>query len=113
MSYGALLAQTVTVRHYAAGAKDAHGNPAPAFDAGTAYPARLTQTVAAEDTADRQFELGDWHLYLPADAVIGGRDRVVDDAGRVFEVVGPPLEARTPAGVHHIEARLRHVDTAP
>lgn len=111
MSYRDLLAQTVTVHAFEEGAEDRYGNTGDGWaDPGVAYPARLTQVSGSEVTIGRDAQVSEWKLYLEADVELGGRDRVVDEDGRTFEVVGPPLLARTPRGVHHVEARLRYVE---
>lgn len=110
MSYRDLLAQTVTVLTVDEAGEDEFGNRVPGWPGpGVTYPARLTQVSGDEVTIGRDAQVSEWKLYLEADAVIGGRDRVVD-GDRVFEVVGPPLLARTPRGVHHVEARLRYIE---
>ena len=110
MSYRGLLTQTVTVVRRNAGAEDRYGNATDEWAAGVEHPARLTQVAGSEATAGRDAQISDWKLYLEADVEIDGSDRVVDEDGRTFEVVGPPTVARTPRGVHHVEARLRHIE---
>lgn len=109
MTLRSLLTQTVTVKHRSDGAVDRFNNPSDVFDAGTVYRARLEQATGDEQMTDRSVQTSDWLLFLPPEAVIGGRDRVEAD-GSTFEVVGPPVVQRTPRGAHHIEARLTLVD---
>jgi hypothetical protein len=64
----------------------------------------------SEDRAEgREAQISEWVLYLDAGADIQGGDRVVWGT-TTFEVDGPPNPARTPRGVHHIEANLRLVE---
>lgn len=113
MTLDTLLTQTVTVLHFDEGAKDSHGNREPSWDDGGEHLVRLEQTDATEVLVGRDTLVSDWRLYLHEDAVIGGRDRVVDEDGRTFEVMGSPEVQRSPRGPHHIVARLRYVDTWP
>jgi len=63
--------------------------------------------------AGREAQVSDWVAYLPVGTVITGGARVewspIGDP-LVFEVVGPPLPAMTPRGLHHLEAQLRVVE---
>lgn len=111
MSLASLLAQTVTVRNYAEVGGDRYGNAVPTWsDPGTTYPARLEQTGSSETGGDRRAVVSEWRLFLPADAVIGARDHVVDSDDRTFEVLGAPAKAVKPRRVSHIVARLRYVE---
>lgn len=107
-----LLTQTVTVRPWAEGAEDRYGDAADGWGEGVDYPARLEQVDGSEVTEGREALVSDWRLFLPADAVIDGRSRVVDDhePPRTFEVVGSPSVERTPRRVSHVVARLRYVE---
>lgn len=109
MSLESLLTQTVTVLDRSEGAVDDYGNPVVTFSSGTDYLARLEQTAGTEITSGRETLVADWTLYLPPDAEIHGGSRVLAD-GVTFEVIGPPAKQRTPRGVHHIQANLRHVE---
>jgi hypothetical protein len=109
-----LLTQTVSI--VTAGTTttvDTEGNPTRAAAATTTVPARLERAGGfidgTSETADGPvISTTDWLLILAPAVVIGQHDQVTVDGVR-FEVVGPPVQQRTPAGVHHIEARLRQV----
>lgn len=64
----------------------------------------LWQTEGTETTVDRDELVSDWIARLPLGADVTGRDLLIVD-GKTFEVVGPPVDART-----HLRARLRHVE---
>src|SRR5205809_758720 len=107
MTLATLLRQTVTVIHREPGEPDETSDrPLEEVDRAD-YPAWLEQTKGDELTEDRQTEVSDWLLILEPDADISAVDLVVDEDGQVFEVVAPPAGARTPRGVHHLEARCR------
>lgn len=109
-----LLTQTVTI--VTAGTTtttDSEGNPSRLAAASTSVPARLERAGgfidgASESEAGPVISTSDWLLILAPDVSIGQHDQVMA-ADATFEVVGPPVQQRTPAGVHHIEARLRLV----
>lgn len=109
MSFARLLSRTATVIPVTTGpGLDEYGNPVEVVAAGVNYPAWLEQTASEERTEDRDTQLADWLLVLPAGAVVDGNDRVQVE-GKTFEVVGPPARVHTPRGEHHVEARLRSV----
>jgi hypothetical protein len=110
VSLSTLLAQTGSVLPFAASGVGTYGNPAVSYGEPVAYPCRLEPVTEAEILLDRNLQIGDFRLFLPADAAIGGRDRFQDAEGNVYEVVGPPRLHRTPRGPHHVEAVLRRFD---
>lgn len=109
MSLTGLLSQSATVLGFTPGAADEYGNAAESWVESGVWPARFEQTDGREVTDDRDTQVSDWRVFLPPDVEIGGRDRVVDEHGRTFEVVGPPARQSTPAGPHHVVANLRSV----
>ncbi len=109
MTLAGMLAQTATVFTFTLGDEDDYGNAAETWVEGASYPCRLEPTSGQERTVDRDTQVSDWRLFLPADAELTGRDRVVVDS-KVFEVVGPPAVQHTPRGPHHVEAALRYVE---
>ena len=75
----------------------------------------LTQTGQSELLEQREGQVTDWLLYLPAGTDIVAGDRVVwvDDDGdeESFEVDGRPARRWRPAsGEHHLEVNLRAVE---
>lgn len=109
MSLENLLTQTVTLEPYVAGEDDRYGNPTEGYGPGVEEPCRLEQTGGTEVTDGRDALVSDWQLFLLPDTTASGRSRATVE-GRVFEVIGPPAEARTPRRVSHVVARLRHVE---
>jgi head-tail adaptor len=106
VSLASLLTQTVTVQTRSTGVADDYGNLAQTWSVGTDYDARLEQQDGTEAAGDQLVVTSNYLLILPADAVISAGDRVTDEDGNTYEVIGPPVKQRTPRGVHHIEARL-------
>lgn len=73
-------------------------------------PGRMTQRSQSEVLANREAQLSDWVLYLPADAAITGHERI-EWNGETFEVAGPPKPAYARADVaHHLEVSLNRVE---
>lgn len=66
----------------------------------------VARTATSEVHGDREAQVSEWKLYLPAGTVIDGGDRV-EWQGTTFEVEGPPTHAWTPRGEHHLEVPLR------
>lgn len=115
-----MLTQTAVVRRTPPGATDGEGNWGPGAQVVAAYPCLLQQESKLSSSSPNASHgegfgqgvdmlVSSWVLFLPADAVIGGRDEV-EVGARAFEVDGQPVEMRTPRGPHHLEVRLRFVD---
>lgn len=85
--------------------EDDYGNETPNTAAPADVPVKIAlwQDNGTETTVDRDRQVSDWLARFPAGFDVTGRDLVVVD-GRTFEVVGPPVDAKT-----HVRARLRHV----
>ena len=91
-------------------ASDGFGDPRDKWSAtpDATYPCRLQHAggrSATEDTDGRDVALGQWIIYLPANATLSEHDRLSVD-GKTFEVTGvyPVPHPRT--GQHHIRATL-------
>jgi len=67
-------------------------------------PAALWQERSSEDRDDRERQIEQWLGRVPVGTDVTGADVIVAAAG-TFEVVGPPLDART-----HLRLELRIVD---
>jgi hypothetical protein len=106
VSLRANLTDTVNVATRASGAVDDYGNPSYTWATTTEYRARLEQQDGTEAAGDQLVTTSQYLLILPPEAVIGAGDRVTDEDGNIFEVIGPPVKQKTPRGVSHIEARL-------
>lgn len=109
MSLSSLMVHDVTVVH-AATITDRYGNLTkdwtnPTRTTVRGWVARRSETEVVDG---REAEVSDWVVFLPTGTVITGGDRV-EWNGNVFEVNGPPNEAWTPRGPHHIEAQLSAV----
>jgi hypothetical protein len=61
-----------------------------------------------ENAADRDQQMADATVYLPAGDPITALDRVQID-GVTYQVTGTPSPPFTPRGAHHIEADLKVV----
>lgn len=74
---------------------------------------RLGRAVRGEgeQTALANTQTADAQVWLPADTVVSGLDRIEVD-GLTWEVIGPPVKAVNPrrgGAVSHIEANVRAV----
>lgn len=67
-------------------------------------PITLWQVGADESRADRDQQAGEWLARVPVATDVDGRDQILVD-GDTYEVVGPPLDART-----HLRLRLSLVE---
>lgn len=104
-----LLTDSVT-RLRAAVVTDAYGNQVTdwAHATSVSLSARVQQSSAGEDQLDRDSQLAQFVVFLPAGSDVTGSDRLTW-AGRTLELVGPPTPVGGYRGVHHIEARAREV----
>lgn len=91
---------------------DRYGNPV--YDYGgaatrTSIAAWIDQASASEDTPDGRNPIaGGWKLitnHIDLDAA----DRI-EWASAAYDLDGPAWPVHTPAGLHHLEARLRRVE---
>lgn len=110
VSFDSLLTQTVTVLT-AGSTTDRYGNTVPDWTAATTSTTKawLSQRSRSEDEINRDAQVATWVAFLPADTTISGHSRL-RWSGITFEIVGPPLPAYTPRGLHHYEADLRVVE---
>jgi hypothetical protein len=75
----------------------------------TPMKAWIDQSGASEDTPDgRDVIDGSWKL-ITNDTDVDAADRI-EWAGAVYELDGPAWPVYTPAGLHHLEARLQRVE---
>ncbi len=109
VSLARLLADVVTIVRPVLSDRDAYHNPVEGSEARWASPARIVERSGEEPAPGEGTEVSGWTLVVPAGADLEGSDRV-EWGGRVFEVVGPPVRARSPRGEHHLEAKLRLVE---
>lgn len=65
---------------------------------------------AEEDVADREQLTARGVCFLPAGTDILGTDRILDEVGVRYEVVGQPAPQTTPRGPHHIEVRVTSME---
>lgn len=96
---------------------DRYGNEVDDWSASTHAEAVawLQQNTGAEDTDQRNAQIGEWLMICnPWD--VNGDPLTVHGADRVhwgaqhFEVIGPPGPAYTPTELHHYEIRLKSVE---
>lgn len=104
----ALLTQPITIETVTDSTPDRYGHPTAAVTASTVINGHVQQSSAHEDLDDRQVTEEAANCFLPADATITERDRVIVD-GTTWQVDGPPRHVFDPMTVstHHIEVRLR------
>ena len=108
MTFTALLVRDVTILTPTT-STDRYGNSIATSWTSTVTKGWLDQQTSSEGDGLRRDQDTEWVLFLAADTVITGRDRV-QVGSDVYEVAGNPNRAWTPAGEHHVEARLRRVD---
>lgn len=72
------------------GVDDAHGNPTVTYPEGESYPCRFAVTRAVESDGVRDAQVTGAFVWLPHDATVTGRDRLVID-GVTYAVEGPPV----------------------
>lgn len=113
MSFDTLLAdEAVIVRP--ATTVDRYGNTTLdwATATSTTVKTRISQRSADElataggGSQGRTGEQSTWIMYVEPDVTISAADHV-EWEGDTFEVVGKPLPAKTPRGLHHYECQLR------
>lgn len=68
-------------------------------------PGTSTEVV----TASRDAAISTHTLRVPLDSPITSRSRITVD-GTPYDVIGPPAEAWTPRGGHHLRVELRAID---
>lgn len=111
-----LLLHVVQVEHPGR-RTDRYGNEVDDWSASTRAPVRawLQQNTGAEETDQRNAQIGEWLMLCnPVDVdgnplTVHGEDRV-HWQGAVFEVIGPAGPAYAPTELHHYEIRLRVVE---
>ncbi|MEU0992004.1 hypothetical protein [Streptomyces sp. NPDC005953] len=111
-----LLPHAVEVEHPGT-RTDRYGNTIDDWATSTRVPVAgwMQQNTGAEDTDQRDAQIGEWLLLCNpytttgAPLTVHGKDRVHWN-GSVFEVIGPPGPAYTPTEVHHYEIRLKTVE---
>lgn len=69
-----------------------------------------TNASAPDDElgSSREGTITEWRLFLPLGKVLDNHCRI-RYLGTLFEIVGAPHYAKTPASFHHIEVPLRQV----
>lgn len=109
-----LLQRPIRVWHPGDPWTDDHGVEHPGEWTPTDVPAYVEQTTTQDVTVGGEVVQADWLLLAPAGTAITAWDRVeVPDMGGWFEVIGLPARLRrAPSDAeHHIEARLRTINT--
>jgi hypothetical protein len=111
-----LLKRPVTIWRQGPPVTDAYGVEVPGSWEPSPALAYLEQTVTTEVVVGAEVYQADWLLVLGKGVAVAGWDRVeVPDIPATFEVVGVPNRRRRPQSdtEHHVEARLRLVNTGP
>jgi len=110
MSLARLLKTPVTVQTMAVTGADAYGNDVWSVVASTAALTYINAKSTDEnDSLTTDVSRAEVKAFFLPTVAIHAQDRVVDDKGRTWEVVGEPLEWRRAVGgvVHHIEVDLQ------
>lgn len=114
MSFDALLVHTVTIRRYIEPETgDRYNNREPAYDAelDVDTPARVEWTMGAEELQNRDLQRFRANVFLPADVVVTGRDRLYfHDEELELKVDGPPRMEYDGIGPHHLELDAYRVE---
>lgn len=110
MSLDALMVHDVTIVH-AAETTGRYGDSEADWANATRVDSKawVAQRSSIEAVEHREGLVSDWVVYLPPAVEITGRDRI-EWGDLTFEVIGAPLPAHTPRGLHHYEAALRVVE---
>ena len=91
---------------------DRYGSPTYDYGAAasrTSIAAWIDQASASEETPNgRDVIVGGWKL-ITNHTDLDPLDRI-EWAGSVYELDGPAWPVHTPAGLHHLEAKLRRVE---
>lgn len=113
MSLGTLLNQRLTVIRVrkSATVRNRYGDLVEETSEVT-YLGRLVQVQAKEVTVGADVRISDWQGMLPAGADVDATDRIRNEAGHVFEVIGPPSRGRSIRGESHVEFRARYIEGA-
>jgi hypothetical protein len=96
---------------------DRYGNEVVDWTASTHHDvaAWLQQNTGAEDTDQRDAQIGEWLMLCNPYTTAGDPLTVFGNArvhwnGQQFEVIGPAGPAYTPSELHHYEIRLKSVE---
>lgn len=110
MTLAALMVHDVTILHPAA-ITNRYGDGAADWAGAERVDSKawVAQRSSVEATEHREGLVSTWVAYLPPDVEIGGRDRI-EWGDLTFEVIGSPLPAHTPRGLHHYEAALEVIE---
>jgi hypothetical protein len=105
-----LLRQSVTLLRTTSHERDSIGGATVDATTSTTVLGYLEPRSSSEDLLDRNTQIGDWLLVLPAGTDVIGWDRVTS-GGRTFDILGPPRGYYdVSAGTEdHFELDLREV----
>jgi hypothetical protein len=108
LSFEQLLSETCTITQRTAGARDDYNNPVLVDGASTDEPCLLQLFNTGENVYGQDRTLTNYTLFLLPSAEINAYSKVTID-GVDYEVDGDPAMHPTPAGNHHIEAKVRRI----
>ena len=110
---GQLLAQPLTIER-APLIADRYGNQVRDWSQASStevYGRLETEERRAEEDVDGREQLTARGVcFLPPDADILGTDRIVDERGVRYEVIGQISTESTPRGAHHLEVRVTSLE---
>lgn len=109
MSLATLLNRQITVQRRSVDDTDQYGNDVQSLAAVEIVGGYIEQTEAVEVVIDRETYVTTHLVMIEAGVNIDGADRVIDDDGIAYEIVGPPHSVRNPRTrrVSHVECRAR------
>lgn len=110
MTFGRLLAQTITITHVAAGAADRYGDTTTTTST-TTTPGRIYQLSTDEQVAAGDITTSVYRLMVPAGTQLASADRVTAaSAPTVYQVTGAPDVVLGAGAAHHVEALLKVIE---
>lgn len=108
MNLAHLFTQTATLVSMVEGATDPYGQPTESWDDIGTAKTFMQPTNAQERQVGSSTQIATFKAFMPAGTPVDGLDRIRVD-GTTYNILGPPLPHRTPAGVHHLQLMLEVV----
>lgn len=109
MSFEALLVYPLQVARRTVTGEGDYGEDEVDFVAGATIQGWAEARASSEELEDRDTAVGDWLVLLPIGTTVEAYDRIIY-AGQTLEVIGPPREAPSLEGPHHLELDARWIE---